>query len=173
MKKVVKLFLFLSVILIITGCNSKKEEKKEKPKGKCKIEECIKLIGINDTLEKVNEIVGFEGTKKDNTYYWKLTSKQKIEIVFANTNSIKIKLLDEEIKNNKTNFSKYSKIEKELKDGKEIKIEDLNKAFKSNGVLIEKTSTEEIYKWVDKEDSYLEATINATNGKCYKINGLI
>ena len=54
MKKVVKLFLFLSVILIITGCNSKKEEKKEKPKGNCKIGECIKLIGINDTLEKVN-----------------------------------------------------------------------------------------------------------------------
>lgn len=173
MKKVVSLFLFLSVILLITGCSTKKEEKKEKSKGKCKIEECIKLIGLNDNLEKVNEIVGFEGTKEDNTYSWKLTSKQKLEIVFSDTNSIKIKVLDEEIKNNKTNFSKYSKLEKDLKDGKEIKIEDLNKAFKSNGVLIEKTSTEEIYKWVDKEDSYLEATINATNGKCYKINGLI
>ncbi len=173
MKKVVSLFLFLSVILLITGCSTKKEEKEEKSKGKCKIEECIKLIGLNDNLEKVNEIVGFEGTKEDNTYSWKLTSKQKLEIVFSDTNSIKIKVLDEEIKNNKTNFSKYSKLEKDLKDGKEIKIEDLNKAFKSNGVLIEKTSTEEIYKWVDKEDSYLEATINATNGKCYKINGLI
>lgn len=173
MKKVVSLFLFLSVILLITGCSTKKEEQKEKSKGKCKIEECIKLIGLNDNLEKVNEIVGFEGTKEDNTYSWKLTSKQKLEIVFSDTNSIKIKVLDEEIKNNKTNFSKYSKLEKDLKDGKEIKIEDLNKAFKSNGVLIEKTSTEEIYKWVDKEDSYLEATINATNGKCYKINGLI
>lgn len=173
MKKVVSLFLFLSVILLITGCSTKKEEKEEKSKGKCKIEECIKLIGLNDNLETVNEIVGFEGTKEDNTYSWKLTSKQKLEIVFSDTNSIKIKVLDEEIKNNKTNFSKYSKLEKDLKDGKEIKIEDLNKAFKSNGVLIEKTSTEEIYKWVDKEDSYLEATINATNGKCYKINGLI
>lgn len=173
MKKVVSLFLFLSVILLITGCSTKKEEKEEKSKGKCKIEECIKLIGLNDNLEKVNEIVGFEGTKEDNTYSWKLTSKQKLEIVFSDTNSIKIKVLDEEIKNNKTNFSKYSKLEKDLKDGKEIKIEDLNKAFKSNGVLIEKTSTEEIYKWVDKEDSYLEATINATNGKCYKMNGLI
>lgn len=173
MKKVVRLFLLLSIVLLITGCSSKKEIKKEKPKGNCKITECIKLIGINDTLEKVNEIVGFGGTKKGNTYSWKLTSKEKIEVVFGDTNIIKIKILDDEIKNNKTNFSKYPKLEKELKDGKEIKIEDLNKAFKSEGVLIEKTSTEEIYKWVDKEDSYLEATINSTNGKCYRINGLI
>ena len=173
MKKVVRLFLLLSIVLLITGCSSKKEIKKEKPKGNCKITECIKLIGIKDSLEKTNEIVGFEGTKKGNTYSWKLTSKEKIEVVFGDTNIIKIKILDDEIKNNKTNFSKYSKLEKELKDGKEIKLEDLNKAFKSEGVLIEKTSTEEIYKWVDKEDSYLEATINSTNGKCYRINGLI
>ena len=157
MKKVVRIILCLSLILLITGCNSKKEVKKEKPKGKCKIEECIKLIGLNDNLEKVNEIIGFEGKKKDNTYSWKLTSKQKVEVVFDDANSIKIKILDEEIKNNKTNFTKYSKLEKDLKEG----------------VLIEKTSTTEIYKWVDKEDSYLEATINSTNGKCYRINGLI
>jgi hypothetical protein len=173
MKKVVRIILCLSIVLLITGCTSKKEVKKEKAKGKCKIQECIKLIGLNDNLEKVNEIIGFEGKEKDNTYSWKLTSKQKVEVVFDKTNSIKIKLLDEEIKNNKTNFSKYSKLEKDLKAGKEIKIDDLNKAFKSKGVLVEKTSTEEIYKWVDKEESYLEATINATNGKCYKISGLI
>ena len=173
MKKVVRIILYLSVLLLITGCTSKKEVKEEKPKGKCKIEECIKLIGLNDNLEKVNEIIGFEGTKKDNTYIRKLTSKQKVEVVFDDTNSIKIKILDEKIKNNKTSFTKYSKLEKDLKDGKEIKIDDLNKAFKSKGVLIEKTSTKEIYKWVDKEDSYLEATINSTNGKCYRINGLI
>ena len=93
MKKVVRIILYLSVLLLITGCTSKKEVKEEKPKGKCKIEECIKLIGLNDNLEKVNEIIGFEGTKKDNTYIWKLTSKQKVEVVFDDTNSIKIKHL--------------------------------------------------------------------------------
>ena len=46
-------------------------------------------------------------------------------------------------------------------DGEKITIDDLNKEFKSKGVLIEKTSTKEVYKWVDKEDSYLEATINS------------
>ena len=173
MKKVVSLFLFLSVILLITGCSTKKEEKEEKSKGKCKIEECIKLIGLNDNLEKVNEIVGFEGTKEDNTYSWKLTSKQKVEVVFGDTNTVKIKLLDDEIKNNKTNFKKYTNMEKDLKDGKTITIEDLNKAFKSKGVLIEKTSTKEVYRWVDKEDGYLEAIINSTNKKCYKISGMI
>ena len=173
MKKITKIVLCLSVVLLLTGCNSKKEEKKEKPKGKCEIKECINLIGLNDNLEKVNEIIGLEGKGKDNTYSWKLTSTQNVEVTFKDTNTIKIKLLDEEIKNNKTNFKKYSKIEKDLKDGKEITIEDLNKLFKSKGVLVEKTSTEEVYRWVDKNDSYLEAVINNTNKKCYKISGMI
>lgn len=174
MKKLIRIVLCLSILLLLTGCNStKKETKKEKPKGKCKITECINLIGIKDNLEKANEVIGFEGKGKDNTYSWKLTSTQKIEITFGDTNSIKIKLLDEEIKKNKTSFSKYSDIEKSLKDGETIKIEDLNKAFKTKGVLIEKNSTEEIYRWVDKEYGYLEAIINTTNGKCYKISGMI
>lgn len=175
MKKITKILLCLSIILLITGCNSpKKVVKKEKSKGKCKITECINLIGLKDNLEKVNEIVGFEGTKgKDNNYTWKLTSKDKIEVIFSDTNTIKIKLLDETIKNNKTNFKKYDSIEKRLKDGEKITIDELNKEFKSKGILIEKTSTEEVYKWVDKEESYLEATINTVNGKCYKINGMI
>lgn len=173
MKKILSLFILLSVILLLTGCTSKKEVKEEKVKGKCKITECIKLIGLKDNLEKVNEIVGIDGKGKDNNYIWKLSSTQKIEIVFKDTNTIKIKVLDESIKNKKTSFKNYSKLEKKLKSGEEITIEDLNKEFKSKGVLIEKTSTEEIYKWVDKEDSYLEAYINSTNGKCYRIKGLI
>lgn len=173
MKKILSLFILLSVFLLLTGCTSKKEVKEEKVKGKCKITECIKLIGLKDNLEKVNEIVGIDGKGKDNNYIWKLSSTQKIEIVFKDTNTIKIKVLDESIKNKKTSFKNYSKLEKKLKSGEEITIEDLNKEFKSKGVLIEKTSTEEIYKWVDKEDSYLEAYINSTNGKCYRIKGLI
>ena len=173
MKKILSLFILLSVFLLLTGCTSKKEVKEEKAKGKCKITECIKLIGLKDNLEKVNEIVGIEGKGKDNNYTWKLSSTQKIEIVFKDTNTIKIKVLDESIKNKKTSFKNYSKLEKKLKSGEEITIEDLNKEIKSKGVLIEKTSTEEIYKWVDKEDSYLEAYINSTNGKCYRIKGLI
>lgn len=173
MKKILSLFILLSVFLLLTGCTSKKEVKEEKVKGKCKITECIKLIGLKDNLEKVNEIVGIEGKGKDNNYTWKLSSTQKIEIVFNDTNTIKIKVLDESIKNKKTSFKNYSKLEKKLKSGEEITIEDLNKEFKSKGVLIEKTSIEEIYKWVDKEDSYLEAYINSTNGKCYRIKGLI
>lgn len=175
MKKVVSLFLCLSLVLLLTGCNSsKKEVKKEKAKGKCKITECINLIGLNDNLEKVNEIIGFEGKKgKNDTYTWKLTSTQTIEVLFNDTNTIKIKLLDESIKNKKTSFKKYDSLEKKIQAGEKITIDDLNKEFKSKGVLIEKTSTKEVYKWVDKEDSYLEATINSTNGKCYRIKGMI
>jgi len=174
MKKITKLLLFVSVIILLTGCNStKKTVKKEVSKGKCKITECITQIGLKDNLEKVNEIIGFEGTKKDDTYSWKLTSKEKVEVVFGDTNTIKIKLLDESIMNKKTSFKKHESIEKKIKDGEKITIDDLNKEFKTKGVLIEKTSIKEVYKWVDKDESYLEATINTTNGKCYRLNGMI
>ena len=174
MKKITKLLLFVSVIILLTGCNStKKTIKKEVSKGKCKITECINLIGLKDNLEKVNEIIGFEGTKKDDTYSWKLTSKEKVEVVFGDTNTIKIKLLDESIMNKKTSFKKHESIEKKIKDGEKITIDDLNKEFKTKGVLIEKTSIKQVYKWVDRDESYLEATINTVNGKCYRINGMI
>ena len=174
MKKITKILLCLWIILLLTGCNSpKKVVKKEKSKGKCKITECINLIGLKDNLEKVNEIVGIEGTKKEDTYSWKLSSTEKIEVIFGDTNTIKIKLLDESIKNKKTSFKKYETLEKKLKDGEKVTIDDLNKEFKSKGVLIEKTSIKEVYRWVDKEDSYLEATINTTNGKCYRITGMV
>jgi len=174
MKKITKLLLFVSVIILLTGCNStKKTVKKEVSKGKCKITECINLIGLKDNLEKVNEIIGFEGTKKDDTYSWKLTSKEKVEVVFGDTNTIKIKLLDESIMNKKTSFKKHESIEKKIKDGEKITIDDLNKEFKTKGVLIEKTSIKQVYKWVDRDESYLEATINTVNGKCYRINGMI
>ena len=174
MKKITKIVLCLGVILLLTGCNStKKETKKEKSKGKCKITECITQIGLKDNLEKANEIIGFEGTNKDDTYSWKLSSTEKVEIVFGDTNSIKIKVLDESLKNKKTSFKKYDSLEKKLKDGEKITIDYLNKEFKTKGVLIEKTSTKEIYKWVDKEESYIEATINTTNGKCYRLNGML
>ena len=174
MKKITKILLFVSLIILLTGCNStKKTVKKEVSKGKCKITECINLIGLKDNLEKVNEIIGFEGTKKDDTYSWKLTSKEKVEVVFGDTNTIKIKLLDESIMNKKTSFKKHESIEKKIKDGEKITIDDLNKEFKTKGVLIEKTSIKEVYKWVDRDESYLEATINTVNGKCYRINGMI
>ena len=174
MKKITKLVLVLGIFLLLTGCSTtKKETKKEKPKGKCKITECITQIGLNDNLEKVNEIVGVEGKEKNGTYTWKLSSTQKIVITFGDTNTIKIRLLDDEIKNKKTNFKKYEEIEKKLNDGETVTKDDLNKAFKVNGVLIEKTSTTEVYKWVSQDDGYIEATINSTNGKCYKINGMI
>ena len=58
MKKITKIVLCLSIVLLLTGCSSsKKETKKEEVKGKCKIKDCINLIGLNDNLEKVNETI--------------------------------------------------------------------------------------------------------------------
>lgn len=178
MKKLVRIVLCLSIVLLITGCSSKKkEEKKEKSKGKCEVLDCINLIEVTDNLETVNEKLGLEGKiVKDTTttYKWKLTSTENVEITFNETsNDVKIKFLDEKIKNNKVKFTKYDKLAEQLKAGETVTIDDLNKSFKGKGTLIEKSSTILKYRWVDKEEGYLEASINAVSGKCIKINGMI
>lgn len=176
MKKEVKIIICLLILLLVTGCNTtKKEEKQEKSKGKCDVLECINLIEVNDTLEKINETIGFEGSKVENNIYkWKLNSTDSVIVTFNETsNEIKIKFLDDLIKNSKTNFSNYSKLEEKLKNGETVTLDDLNTSFKSKATLIEKSSTIQKYRWVDSEESYLEATINITNGKCSQITGMI
>ena len=88
--KLRKIFVYLIMGVVtlglVTGCTdttktetSKKEE--EKVQGKCKVEECIKLIEPSNTIEEINEIIGFEAEKSEysETYKWKLSDKTWID----------------------------------------------------------------------------------------------
>lgn len=56
----------LCVIGCLTGCSNDKnieEEKKEDiAKGKCTVTECIKQLEPSNSIEEMNEIIGFEAT---------------------------------------------------------------------------------------------------------------
>ena len=71
-KKIFAIVICLLMLFTFTGCGSKKGdvntntnkkgEVKEKIKGNCTVFECIKQIEPTDTLEQVNEKMGFEGS---------------------------------------------------------------------------------------------------------------
>ena len=183
MKKIISICLCLSIILLVTGCNkttdSSSKTKKVKDKGNCKILDCINKIDIKDNLEKVNETMGFEGEKQEEKndyiiYKWALNDYDSVVVTFySNTSSIKINFNDNLIQSDKTNFSKFEEISKSLKDGETLNYDDIKKKFKGKGTLIEKSSSLNVYRWVDKTGGYLNVSFNAINGKCSRIKGEI
>ena len=58
------------------------EEKKEEVKGKCEVRECIKMLEVTNSVEEINEVIGFEAEKSEfsETYTWKLSSDNWITL---------------------------------------------------------------------------------------------
>ena len=92
MKKFLTGLLIVSMVVILAGCGTKKNNAKpeeEKIKGNCKVFECIKNIEVTDSLETVNEKMGFDGKKDKDTdnysiYVWEVTKDSKVTIQFNN-----------------------------------------------------------------------------------------
>lgn len=57
----------LCTIGLFTGCTSDnggvEDKKEEEAKGNCVVTECIKQLELANSVEEMNDIVGFEGTK--------------------------------------------------------------------------------------------------------------
>ena len=183
MKKLTVLIITLSVLFLLTGCvknTSKNESKKtQKDKGNCKILDCINKIDVKDSLDKVNETMGFDGEKKTEgdgytTYKWALNDYESVEVTFyTNSSNIKINFNDNLIQSDKVDFSKYNEVSKALKAGETITYDDIKKKFKDSGTLVEKTSSTNKYRWVNSEGGYLNANFSITSGKCSMIIGRI
>ncbi len=170
------LSLSLGTLLLgfLSGCgndNLREAEKPEEEKGKCKVEECIKQIEVTNSLEELNEIIGFEAEKSNysETYTWKLNSKTSIILSYAGDSPILQATLDKEaIKSDQVDFSKYSEMSASLKSGKSFTYEEVVEIVGGvEGVLAGKTSTSVRYTWVDKHDRTFSATFSTNaNGKC-------
>ena len=142
---IVALCICLSTLL--TGCSLKKEKNEtpveEVSKGNCKILECINKIEITDTLEIINNTIGFEGTQTSEgdgwtKYKWELNDNDNVEVTIYSSgkNSIKINFKDEKIKNSKVDFSGFAELKKSISDGTEVKYEQMKATFKGEGTLI-------------------------------------
>lgn len=177
MKKSLSIIL-LGCFLVLgntTGCENKKEETtknnktEEKILGKCEVEECINLIEPEMKLEEVNEIIGFEGKKKEesDTYIWELSKKTKIEVEYKdNLGTIKATMDKEKIANDKIKLSTFYDIQGSIKKETYTYEQMVEKFEGIEGHLETKAPTFKMYKWV-KDDKTFRATFSDNlKGKC-------
>lgn len=176
MKKRNYIALNMCVLCLLTGCGEKnneikKEEDIPKIEAKCEVKECIKLLDTKNTVEEINEIIGFEGEKSEYSekYTWKLSSKESIALDMSTNSSILQATIDKStIKNENNDFSVYNELKESLNKGKSYTYEELvEKLGGVEGTLAGRTETSNRYIWVDKNDRTFSATIKAgKNGKC-------
>ncbi len=168
-------YLVMGVITLglVTGCsdNTQKEpvkKEEETVKGKCTVEECIKLIEPSNSIEEINEIIGFEAEKSkySETYTWKLSDKTWIEATPSTTdgsNSLSANFDKSTLKNDKADFSNFTELKTSLGKGESFTYEEMNeKVGGVEGTLAGKTSTSKRYIWVNKNEQTFSATFSDT-----------
>lgn len=172
MKKIFVSFLLL-FFMIVTGCEEEQQldEKKEEIRGNCVVTECIKKIETTNSVEEINNIIGFEAEKSEysESYTWKLSDKTWITRDASGTAPILQATIDKEtIQSDAVDFSVYSDIKKMLDSGTSLSYEEMvSKLGGVEGTLAGKTSTSNRYIWVDKSNRTFSATFsNTLGGKC-------
>jgi hypothetical protein len=189
MKKVFGIAVIALAIVTLTGCSLIPGQKTneagkvlEKPaKGNCNVFECIKKLDTKADLETVTKVMGFEGNKLNEgngytTYKW-VINKEKNEAVqavfYTSSTTISITFSDEDIKNPKVDFSKFDEIKKAMNNKETVTYDDVKAKFKADGVLIEKSSFSNKYRWVNEKGGYMNANFSVSSGACSMIMGRI
>ncbi len=164
----------------IVGCtNTKENNKKDESnknndtqqtvKSKCSYYECLTKMSLDNTLEDLNEIVGFEATKLENTtssnfdkYEYDFGNDKKITVSFYNdkVSTIKLEYDKKDLKNKKVTLENLSDVKARINDG--ISYEEFKKSVGNvDGTLIEVSSWNK-YVWVAEDGS---SNVTASFGK--------
>lgn len=182
-KKILIGLLSLVLVFSVTGCLPKKNvsgnnDLKKQIKGNCRALDCIKKIKPENTVEEINKIIGFEGTLTDekyNIYTWEIASDEKITASYYSSNKATIEASydNDEIKNNKIDFSKYDEIQTALKNGSSLTYDEFCKKVNGKGILYSVSDYSNKYVWVNKNGEYLTGTFNKSSNKCTFVVGRI
>lgn len=78
------------LLLVVVGCGKNQDDpikNNDKGRGNCSVFECMEKLSVDNTLEEMNEVIGFEAELRDDTsnyktYIWKLTEEISIEALF-------------------------------------------------------------------------------------------
>lgn len=163
--------IFLCALFLVTGCTEEKvEEKKEEVKANCSIKECMKKIEATNTVEEINDIIGFESTTDamiGSDPIWKFDSKNWISFKTSGNDNITIQAtIDKEnLKDDKIKLPSSSELQKDLNDGS-FTYEELVQKVGGEGTLTSISKGSFSYTWVDKSGQKLGATFNRESGKC-------
>jgi len=136
-------------------------------KGNYDVIEAIKHIEVTNTIEEINEILGFEGETSEfsGDCTWKIDSKNWITLKKVADSQILQATIDKEsIKNDNVTLPSQKELQELLNKG--ITYKELVEKLGAEGTLTSKTGTSVGYIWADKNGQRLGATINNESGKC-------
>lgn len=177
----------LFVLICTVGCVNTKENTSAKNdnvksdteqtvKSKCSYYECLTKMSLDNTLEELNGIVGFEATKLESTsldkYEYDFVNDKKITVSISNDKivSIKIEYDKKELKNKKVTLDNLSDIKARINDG--ISYDEFKKAVGGvDGTLIEVSSWNK-YVWVAEDGSSNVTASFGKDGNLKFFNGL-
>ena len=133
-------------------------------------------MSLDNTLEELNGIVGFEATKLESTsldkYEYDFGNDKKITVSISNDKivSIKIEYDKKELKNKKVTLDNLSDIKSRINDG--ISYDEFKKAVGDvDGTLIEVSSWNK-YVWVAEDGSSNVTASFGKDGNLKFFNGL-
>ena len=129
-KKFLSLLCGILILGTISGCGNNastgnndigKENDSSKTKGNCTAVECIKKINPENTVEQINNIIGFEGELIDakyNKYYWELSEETGVEVTYYSSSKgqISIDYDRSSLADNKVDFSRYEELKTKIRD---------------------------------------------------------
>lgn len=173
-----KLLVAVVFGLSITGCakpnnDFANEESKDEVRGNCEVRECIKELKTSNSIEEINDVIGFEAEKSEysESYKWQLSEKNWITLDNTGTSPILQATIDKSmVKNENNDFSVYQDIKKLLDSGKSLTYKEMvEKLGGVEGTLAGRTSTSDRYIWVDKNEQTFSATFSISGknkGKC-------
>ena len=169
-----------------TGTNDNTQTTQQS-KGKYDVFEAIKHINTDDTYEKINELIGFEGeltgqSKEGSVlnykkYKWELTEDTYIEATIDDnkgkiTTSATANFPDSMIKNEKVDFSRTGEMKKKINAEGGLTYEEVVEIVGGvEGTLDSVDSFSRKYIWVNSKGGTLHATFN-NKGKCTIFNGV-
>lgn len=182
MKKILGFIWGVAILGMLTGCvsdtiNNDVNKNGEKIKGNCTAVECIKKINPENTVEQINNIIGFEGElidEKYQEYYWELSEDTGVEVTYYSDvkGIIKIDYDEESLANKKVDFSKYDELKEQINNG--ITYNDfISYIGNVDGTIIEKNSYSTKYIWVSSDGGYLKGTFSNSTKKCILASGMI
>lgn len=186
MKKFLGLLCGILVLGTLTGCGNNATTgdngdvsggSPSKTKGNCTAVECIKKINPENTVEQINNIIGFEGElidEKYNIYYWELSEETGVKMAYYSSakGTVTIDYDRDALANSKVNFSRYSELKPKINEG--ISYNDFISYIGGvEGTVIEKSSYSTKYVWVSSDGSYLNGTFSSSSGKCTFASGMI
>ena len=136
-------------------------------KGNYDVIEAMKHIEATNTVEEINEILGFEGETSEfsGETTWKLDSKNWITLKPGTDSQILQATIDKEsLKDDKVTLPAQKELQELLNNG--ITYEELVEKIGAEGTMNSKTKGSVGYIWADKNGQRLGATINNESGKC-------